>query len=121
MIEVLVAVLVLAVGLLGVAGVQLVSMQQTVNSTLRSEATMHAHTVVERLRSNGDATSLSTTELDALEAHIRADLGATADLTVTMNSSATAAVVTVQWEERDPFSGEADGLADQTLTVNAGL
>ena len=37
MIEVLVALLVLAIGLLGVAGVQLLSMQQTANSTLRSE------------------------------------------------------------------------------------
>ncbi|RBW48199.1 type IV pilus modification protein PilV [Marinobacter sp. F3R11] len=119
MIEVLVAVLVLAIGLLGVAGVQLVSMQQTVNSTLRSEATMYAQTVAERLRSNGGAT-LSTTDMAALKKQMLADLGSGADLKVTMNGTATSAEVEVTWVERDPFAAAA-GLATQTLTVDARL
>ncbi|MDO6443952.1 MULTISPECIES: type IV pilus modification protein PilV [unclassified Marinobacter] len=121
MIEVLISILVLAIGLLGVAGVQLVSMQQTVNSTLRSEATMYAQTVAERLRSNGGAT-LSTAQMDSLKAQMLADLGAGADLKVTMNGTATSAEVEVTWVERDSLnSAAADGLVTQTLTVDARL
>jgi len=121
MIEVLIAVLILAIGLLGVAGVQLVSMQQTVNSTLRTEATMYAQTVAERLRSNGGV-DLSSAQKSALKTQMLADLGADADLTVTMNvtSTSTVAEVEITWTERDPFAGN-NGLATQTLTLDARL
>ena len=66
MIEVLIAVLILAIGLLGVAGVQLVSMQQTANSTLRSEATMYAQSLADRVRSNGGL-NLTATEIADLK------------------------------------------------------
>ncbi|WP_199458093.1 MULTISPECIES: type IV pilus modification protein PilV [unclassified Marinobacter] len=114
MIEVLVAVLILAIGLLGVAGVQLVSMQQTANSTLRSEASMYAQTVAERLRANGN-TALTTAELTVLKKQMLANLGAGADLKVTMNGST--AEVEVTWTERDPFAG----VSTQTLTMDARL
>jgi len=121
MIEVLIAVLILAIGLLGVAGVQLVSMQQTVNSTLRTEATMYAQTVAERLRSNGGV-DLTPAQKSALKTQMLADLGADADLTVTMNvtSTSTVAEVEITWTERDPFAGN-NGLATQTLTLDARL
>lgn len=117
MIEVLVAVLILAIGLLGVAGVQLVSMQQTANSTLRSEASMYAQTVAERLRANGN-TALTTAELTVLKKQMLANLGAGADLKVTMNGST--AEVEVTWTERDPFAASG-GVATQTLTMDARL
>lgn len=119
MIEVLVAVLVLAIGLLGVAGVQLVSMQQTVNSTLRSEATMYAQTVAERLRANGGVT-LTAGELSVLKTQMLSDLGTGADVTVTMNGNSTVAQVQITWTERDPFAANS-GLATQTLTLDARL
>lgn len=117
MIEVLIAVLVLAIGLLGVAGVQLVSMQQTMNSTLRSEATMYAHSVAERVRSSGGG-GLAATELDALKKQMKVDLGADADVQVNLNG--TTATINVSWTERDSFS-DAGGVAVQTLTINARL
>ncbi|MBK1888113.1 MULTISPECIES: type IV pilus modification protein PilV [Marinobacter] len=119
MIEILVAVLVLAIGLLGVAGVQLVSMQQTVNSTLRSEATMYAQTVAERLRANGGVT-LTAGQLTELKTQMLADLGSGADVTVTMNGNSTVAQVQITWTERDPFATNGS-LATQTLTVDARL
>lgn len=121
MIEVLIAVLILAIGLLGVAGVQLVSMQQTVNSTLRSEATMYAQTVAERLRSNGGV-ALTSAQKSALKTQMLADLGSGADLKVTMNgtSTSTSAEVVITWAERDPFAAN-NGLATQTLTMDTRL
>jgi len=116
MIEILVAVLVLAIGLLGVAGVQLVSMQQTTNSALRSEATMYAQTVAERLRSNG-GDDLSAADESALEAMISADLGTNADLDVDMNGDE--ATITITWDERDPFA--ENGISQQTLTLTVSL
>lgn len=116
MIEVLVAVLVLAIGLLGVAGVQLVSMQQTLNSTLRSEATMYAQSVAERIRSNG-GDDLATSDLDALKAQMEVDLGTGADLDI--DSDGTTATIDVTWTERDPFA--VGGTVTQTLTLDARL
>lgn len=116
MIEILVAVLVLAIGLLGVAGVQLVSMQQTTNSALRSEATMYAQTVAERLRSNG-GDDLSAADESALEAMISADLGTNADLDVDVNGDE--ATITITWDERDPFA--ENGISQQTLTLSVSL
>ena len=81
MIEVLIAVLILAIGLLGVAGVQLVSMQQTANSTLRSEATMYAQSLADRVRSNGGL-NLTATEIADLKKQVKAGLGPGADVAI---------------------------------------
>jgi len=116
MIEVLVALLVLAIGLLGVAGVQLLSMQQTANSTLRSEATLYAQTAADRVRANGGDV-LNTADLAQLEANMQQVLGGDSDLQISV--SADVAQITVQWTERDPFSDS--GSATQTLTMNASL
>ena len=116
MIEVLVALLVLAIGLLGVAGVQLLSMQQTANSTLRSEATLYAQTAADRVRANGGDV-LDSADLAQLEANMQQVLGADSDLQISV--SADVAQITVQWTERDPFSDS--GSATQTLTMNARL
>ena len=108
--------LVLAIGLLGVAGVQLVSMQQTTNSALKSEATMYVQSVAERLRSNG-GDNLSATDKAALEAMISADLGAEAELDVDVNGDE--ATIELTWDERDPFAD--DGMSQQSLTLNVRL
>ncbi len=54
LVEVLVAVVVLSVGLLGIAGMQLVSLRNNHSAWLRSEATMRAYDVMERMRANRD-------------------------------------------------------------------
>ena len=54
MIEVLVAVVILAVGILGVAGLQGTSLRNTHSAHLRTQATSIARDMVERIRSNRD-------------------------------------------------------------------
>lgn len=52
LLEVLVAVLVVAIGLLGIAGLQLKSLQYNHNSYVRSQATMLATDIADRIRAN---------------------------------------------------------------------
>lgn len=52
MIEVLVAVVILSVGILGMAGLQGVALKQTANSQFYSQATKLAHDMAERMRAN---------------------------------------------------------------------
>ena len=55
MIEVLIAILVLAVGALGFAGVQVVAMQKAENANYRSSAMLIAQDAVERIQANSAA------------------------------------------------------------------
>lgn len=55
MVEVLVAVVVLAVGLLGVAGMQLGSLRSNHSAWMRSEATLRAYDMMDRMRANPTA------------------------------------------------------------------
>jgi len=119
MIEILIAVLILAIGLLGVAGVQLVSMQQTANSTLRSEATMYAQSLAERVRSNGGL-NLTSGQIADLKKQAKADLGLDSDIAISLKSGGEIAEIQVTWVERDPFSGTG-GTSTQTLTLDARL
>lgn len=52
MIEVLIAIIVLAVGALGFAGIQVVAMQKSENANYRSSAMLIAQDAVERIQSN---------------------------------------------------------------------
>ncbi len=50
--EVLVAMVVLSIGLLGVAGLQAKSLGDGTSATLRSQATLYAYDIIERMRAN---------------------------------------------------------------------
>lgn len=52
MIEVLVALVVLAIGLLGVAALQLTSLRSNHSSAMRSQATFLAYDIIDRMRAN---------------------------------------------------------------------
>lgn len=118
LIEVLVALLILAVGLLGVAGVQLLSMQQTANANLRTQATLHAQDMAERIRVN-DNSLPEASVISSWQSALQRDLGA--------GSSGTAVAVgtdafniTVVWQERDASVsgdgvGETAGQSTQTF------
>lgn len=54
LVEVLVAVVVLSIGLLGIAGMQLASLRNNHSAWLRSEATVRAYDIMERMRANRD-------------------------------------------------------------------
>lgn len=52
--EVLIAVLILSIGLLGVAGLQLYGLRYNQGSMLRSQATMAAYDIMDRMRANAE-------------------------------------------------------------------
>jgi type IV pilus assembly protein PilV len=52
MIEVLVALLIFAIGLLGVAGMQSLALKSSNNSNIRSLVNIHAYEIAERMRAN---------------------------------------------------------------------
>ena len=55
LIEVLVALLVLSIGLLGLAALQTTSLQYNTGSYHRTQATFLAYDIIDRMRANGDA------------------------------------------------------------------
>ena len=57
LIEVLIALLIFTVGLLGLAGLQLSSLQSTADSSQRSQSTWLMQDLIERMRANSDGTS----------------------------------------------------------------
>ncbi len=58
LIEVMVALVVLAIGLLGIAGLQLVSLQNNHSAALRSQAVTLGYDALDRMRANRDAANL---------------------------------------------------------------
>ncbi len=112
MIEVLVALIILAIGLFGVAGMQALSLKQTSNSSVRSLVTMHAYDLSENMRSesSGFAAFEKTQSSDCSDCN--ADVAAWHELLlndiptastgvdVTTNADSTFAEITVSWTER---------------------
>jgi type IV pilus assembly protein PilV len=144
LIEVLVTLMIMAVGLLGLASIQMISIKNLNNSQFRSLATDYAYDMAERMRANstgvedGDydaldtssasdpnSTSCSTSEIAQLDEYQWAEM-LTQDVisgglpsgsgTVTKNSSVYD--ITIQWKEqgRDSNGGKIE-TADFTLTV----
>jgi type IV pilus assembly protein PilV len=54
LIEVLVSVVIMSVGILGIAGLQVLSLQQNRNSLLRAEALQLGNDILDRMRANAD-------------------------------------------------------------------
>ncbi len=63
LIEVLVALLVLSIGLLGVAALQLTSLRSNHSSSLRSQATLLAYDIVDRMRANQTAATAGSYDI----------------------------------------------------------
>ncbi|MBS8241180.1 type IV pilus modification protein PilV [Marinobacter lipolyticus] len=112
MIEVLVALIILAIGLLGVAGMQALSLKQTSNSNIRSLVTMHAYDLSERMRSEASDVMAFEKALSADCNDCNSDLEtwhelllndvptASSAIDVTSGANSTFAEITVNWTER---------------------
>lgn len=104
LIEVLVALVVISVGLLGVAALQMVSLRNSQGSFLRTQATALADDIIDRMRAN------RTAALDS-------DYSIAFGQTVTPGSSPTQAQTDLfQWKQalatelpKTPTGGDADG------------
>jgi type IV pilus assembly protein PilV len=138
LIEVMIAIFVLAVGLLGVAGLQMASLRANQSSYERSAAVLAAYTMLDRLRADvvsarngsynlalpsGDCvtpsgTTFVQTQLAAWITDLRTSMGASACGGVACSSGAAAScVVTVRWDD----SRVPGGSASQTFRVEARL
>jgi len=113
LIEVLVALLILLIGLLGVAATQLLALQQANNANLRSQVNSHAQEMSELIRANDGAVPSAAVE-DLWEASLlRAVPSANTNVAVAGNT----ATITITWEEREYGSSDAA----QTFTYTARL
>lgn len=106
LIEVLVAVLILAIGLLGVAGVQVISMQNTSNANLRTQATIYAQDMAEQIRAYGGALP-SGADVAAWEDRLEEDLGPGAEADITSNGDVFQ--IQIDWIERDSVAEDEGG------------
>lgn len=116
LIEVMVAILVLAIGLLGIAGMQLVSLQNNHSAALRGQAVVLAYDALDRMRANRDAAFIGNyatavgdlppagTTIEALDLQEWKGMLATLPSGAGAISSAVAGgrtlfTVTVQWDD----------------------
>lgn len=131
LIEVLITVLVLAVGLLGLAGLQLTSLRNNQSAMERSVGVVQSYSIIEAIRADPDSAKLgrfnvaldnepsgSTFPANSLtiwREQIKSNLGDAAVGAVSCNS--TRCTVTVQWDD----SRGTDGSATQQITTEVHL
>ena len=128
LIEVLVAVLVLAVGLLGVAAMQALALRGSQGSLESSQAVMSANSIIEAMRANrlnaasyvyngiascgtvpGAGTSLAANDLNNWVTQLKATIGTGVGDTTTCGSIGVVGGiyrVTVQWDDRRAGGGQ---------------
>jgi type IV pilus assembly protein PilV len=111
LIEVLVSLLVLLIGLLGVASMQYLALQQVNNSNLRSQVNLHVQELVEQVRSNDDSLPGTTAEWEAdMQRHVP-------EAALDVQIAGGVLTVKVTWDERQ----YGDDAAEQSYTMIARL
>lgn len=117
-VEALVALLVLSIGLLGVAALQLTSLRSNYSASLRSQATLLAYDMVDRMRANrtralagaydldfddepdDESTVLDVADLVRWKANLASTLPAgNGSISRTVTGGVTTFTVTVQWDD----------------------
>lgn len=134
LVEVLIAVLILAVGLLGVAALQASALRNSGSALERSQAVIQTYSILDAMRANrgvaraggynvalatapAGADPLAMSDLVAWRAALLATLGGTADGAV--NCVAAVCTITVQWNDsRGTNANAAAAAAYQVITVS---
>ncbi|HEY9193753.1 MAG TPA: type IV pilus modification protein PilV [Methyloversatilis sp.] len=138
LIEVAVALFVLSIGLLGMAGLQMASLKANESSYERSAAVLGAYTMIDRLRADATAaragsynlalatgsctapagTSFPSVQLTAWLADLQSSMGASACGGVSCTAGATSTcVISVRWDD----SRASGGSASQVFRIEARL
>jgi type IV pilus assembly protein PilV len=117
LVEALVALVVLSIGLLGVAALQLSSLQSNSSAASRSQATLLAYEIVDRMRANQVAArngeyditfaqtpagaSVAQTDLIGWRQDLRTTLGPSATSQIVRNPAGTTVtyVISIQWSD----------------------
>ncbi len=136
LIEVLIAVLILGIGLLGIASMQAITLRNGQSSMERSQAVMQTYSILDAMRSNvalarvnaydlprtcavpTATATLAQNDLNAWMINMQANLGATACGTIACVATAPVSpgrvcTVTVEWNDSRGTSGSA---AQTTVT-----
>ncbi|HDQ41683.1 MAG TPA: type IV pilus modification protein PilV [Desulfonatronum sp.] len=131
LLEVLVGLIILAVGLLGLAGLQVMSLRQNNDAYLRSQATLMAYDILDRMRANrshaidgryeidfdeSPASSLPDavkSDLALWKGALSATLPGPGDGSIEMSDN-TVVVVTIKWQEKK-FRETTDGADTEWL------
>jgi type IV pilus assembly protein PilV len=132
LVEVLVSIVVLAVGLLGLAGLQLISLKAADSAYHRSQASILVDDIVDRMRANranavagsynidiGDASPTGTSIAEVDLANWRAQVSGSltsGDGAVAVNAATHITTITIQWDD-----SRAGGDTDQQFVVNTEL
>lgn len=115
LLEVLIVFFVLSIGLLGMAGLQVKSIQYSQSSYMRSQATVAAHDMLDRVRLNGgNAFNVGDAELTSWIAFVNGTLP-TNGVDPVVNCAPPACTVIITWEDR--FAVNDAGGTTQTLTM----
>lgn len=116
LVEVMVAVFVLAIAMLGIAGLQTTSKRANNESTQRTTATMLAQSLLERIRANTDQISVYT----LAGAGRTIQLGDADGIAATNCSSATCDTATLAMYDLYEFSREMAGITEISDGTNSG-
>ncbi len=120
--EVMIALFVLSIGLLGLAGLQLTGLKNNHSAQMRTEATIHAYDMLERMRINKVAAAAGEYNI-GLEANGDGDVAAwkaslSSALPIGKGAIATNGdgliTITIQWDD----SRGSEGSATQAFTVS---
>ena len=123
LLEVLIATVIMAVGILGVAGLQVVSLQQNRSSLLRAEALLIGGDIIDRMRANPDQSYATVNFTDAPASSARNCVA------LTCTPAQMAGYDVAQWkclinpldEDSDPYSiCQAFGISGATLPGGEG-
>ena len=116
LIEVLIAVIVMSIGLLGLAGLQTAGMRNNHTAYLRSQATVLAYDIVDRMRATRSRTVANLGQLTSYAIAIGTSASGSTDCSVNFCSSAQMANYDlVQWKAA---LNQALPLGDGSVTVN---
>ena len=134
LIENLVTIIVLAIGLLGLASLQGQGLSLTTDSYARTQASMLAFDIIERIRSNAAELSAyggvpasscdqlaasAVNDLACWQQSIAGALGSDGSGTITIDTAVPSVVVSVSWMERQLRQDSAQSYADDvTKTVS---
>lgn len=131
LLEILISIFVLAVGLLGLAGLQMSGLKNNHSAQLRTEATLHAYDILDKMRLNKDIAkaggydialsagppSGSTLEATDVANWLTALVNSLPQGDGAINTAASVTTITVQWDD----SRGTDGSSTQTFSVSSQL
>lgn len=135
LIEVLVTVLILAIGLLGLAGLQTTALRSNHSAYLRSQATVLAYDIVDRMRANRNAalagqynssigggasgSGMVATDLTAWKGNLQAMLPS-GDGAIALAAGGRF-TITVQWDDSRGAIGETAGVTTKQFILRTDL